>query len=492
MLLLLFFYLVLLLKPITLTTSDLGRHLTNGKILSNNLEILSTNFYSYTNPSYPFVNHHWLSGILFYNIEQLFGFTGLSIFFGVISLLTLYLFFDSAKRISNIWVVITLLIFSLPVIVSRTEIRPEIFSYLLAAIFFWLLTMVQKNRFNYWFLYLLPVLELIWVNTHILFPLGILLVFVFLITKIIEIRSFQKIDTQSKHLFIVFVTCLFITLCNPHGLEGALYPLHIFNNYGYELAENQSLFKVDSIGEFTPSFFFKVLLTFLITSYIFAFFKTPKNKLLSLVPFLILGVIVSILGISAIRNFSLFGYFAFVLTAINLKNLETIKLFRSKLVGVFIGTTLVLYLLHFITSSDFRLGIGIDNTDYKAATFFLENNIPGPIFNNYDIGGYLIYYLYPTEKVFVDNRPEAYPQSFFKKVYIPMQTGSKWNEYERLYKFNAIFFSQTDLSAWGRHFIMLRKHDAKWALVYEDQNALIFVKRNKQNESIIQKFDQKI
>jgi len=53
--------------------------------------------------------------------------------------------------------------------------------------------------------------------------------------------------------------------------------------------------------------------------------------------------------------------------------------------------------------------------------FFKENNLQGPIFNNYDIGGYLIFNLFPQEKVFVDNRPETYSSEFFQEDYIPMQ-----------------------------------------------------------------------
>ena len=63
-----------------------------------------------------------------------------------------------------------------------------------------------------------------------------------------------------------------------------------------------------------------------------------------------------------------------------------------------------------------------------AADFYKTNKIQGPIFNNYDIGGYLIFHLYP-EKIFVDNRPEAYPTSFFQDVYIPMQENNDiWKE----------------------------------------------------------------
>ena len=71
----------------------------------------------------------------------------------------------------------------------------------------------------------------------------------------------------------------------------------------------------------------------------------------------------------------------------------------------------------FLSSHWQEKGIGLAKDDQKAAEFFKKENIQGPIFNNYDIGGYLIYYLYPGQKVFVDNRPEVYPKEFLQNVH---------------------------------------------------------------------------
>lgn len=51
------------LEKINLTTADLGRHLKNGEmVLNGEWGILTTNFYSYTEPGFPVVNHHWGGG----------------------------------------------------------------------------------------------------------------------------------------------------------------------------------------------------------------------------------------------------------------------------------------------------------------------------------------------------------------------------------------------------------------------------------------------
>ena len=114
-------------------------------------------------------------------------------------------------------------------------------------------------------------------------------------------------------------------------------------------------------------------------------------------------------------------------------------------------------------------------------------NLRGPIFNNYDIGGYLIFYLYPRNQVFVDNRPEAYPADFFQNTYIPIQEDdTRWHEEARKNGFNAIFFSHRDVTPWGQTFLKNRLEDPDWAVAYLDEYSIIFVGRDSVNSGIIE------
>ena len=135
-------------------------------------------------------------------------------------------------------------------------------------------------------------------------------------------------------------------------------------------------------------------------------------------------------------------------------------------------------------------GIGILPNSLKAANFFTGNNIQGPIFNDFDIGGYLIYALFPRERPFVDNRPEAYPASAFQEIFLPMQVSPDlWQKQEEKYRFNAIIFSLDDRAPWPLPFIVARLNDSTWAPVFADKSVIIFLKRNERNRSVIQKFE---
>jgi hypothetical protein len=135
-------------------------------------------------------------------------------------------------------------------------------------------------------------------------------------------------------------------------------------------------------------------------------------------------------------------------------------------------------------------GLGLRGGDSAAADFIRASGLDGPIFNDYDIGGYLIFHLFPRERVFVDNRPEAYSGGFFEKVYVPMQEDDRvWSEQLRRFDFNAIVFSWHDVTPWGQAFLIRRVQDPAWAPVFVDDRVLVLARRNEKNRALIARFE---
>ncbi len=493
-----FFYLVIM--PINLHTADLGRHIKNGELFVTQGIIPSTNLYSYTFPNLPFINHHWGTGVLFYLIYQFFGFSGLSIFFALLSVITFLLFLHLALKYSNLYTTLLVAALTIPLASSRTEIRPEVFSYLFISAFFWLLFNYNQGNLKHKWLWAIPLIELLWVNIHIYFPFGLLLLAIFGLEKLVQ-TLFQKSKqntSQLQWLILVGVISGGVTLINPNGLTGVLYPFHIFDNYGYKVLENQSVSELDRLIAYPPTPFFKSLAVLLGLSWIAAFLSFNGKKWLSSgsISLFLITIIFTIMSFNAVRNYSLFAQFALSIIAINLKNLTFSKLkidqgsaylfYPILLICAFLSTL-------FISPNYWEKRpagqIGTYPQSDQAVRFFLDNNLNGPIFNNYDNGGLLIFSLYPKEKVFVDNRPEAYPSDFFQKTYIPMQLDSKvWEVESQKYNFNTIFFYRRDLTNWGQNFLIERIKDKNWAPIYVDNFEIIFLKVNDQNAELIKKF----
>src|SRR3989344_4239341 len=90
---------------INLPTADIGRHIMNGKIFLQSAEygvskadILYTNFFSYTHPDFPFINHHWLSGVGSYLLYSIVGFGGLSFIYFLLILGALILALSALRK----------------------------------------------------------------------------------------------------------------------------------------------------------------------------------------------------------------------------------------------------------------------------------------------------------------------------------------------------------------------------------------------------------
>ncbi len=357
----------------------------------------------------------------------------------------------------------------IPILFERTDVRPEFFSFLFLSLFIVILYKFREKFTR--LIFLLPFIELLWVNMHIYFPIGIVLLVFFIIDGVFKNRSFNSRYTGIS--LIVLLGCILVTLLNPNGLSGALYPFSVLQHYGYSIEENQNIFFLWSIIHKQSILFFFISAPILFTSLLLNFKRVlPVDWLIS--------IFFTILAILSIRNFPLFVLATFIPFV---KSLSAIKLFLPK----HFKTVFVILLLGFTIFEAqqiyVRKGFGFGSTMQNekgakdAVDFFLKTNLRGPIFNNFDIGSYLDYALYPKEKVFVDGRPEAYPASFFKDNYIPMQLDeNKLEQESQKYNFNTIFFSHTDQTPWAEKFIKQITQNKKWNIVYIDDYVVILTK----------------
>jgi hypothetical protein len=151
--------------------------------------------------NFPFVNHHWGSGIIFYLVHRTFGFSGLSLLLVVINLAIAGVAIDLIRRYGKWeWGLLSGIIF-LPLIVYRAEIRPEIFSSLLWLVFLWVLWRWRQGEIgNKWLVGLIG-LQWLWVNLHIYFIFDLMYIAILGIALFCGMRmvvSFGKEEEFSK------------------------------------------------------------------------------------------------------------------------------------------------------------------------------------------------------------------------------------------------------------------------------------------------------
>jgi hypothetical protein len=509
------------LQQTNLQASDLGRHLTNGREVlsaSNFLsaDVLSRNYYSYTHPEFEVTNHHWFFGVLAYWGYQLVGFPGLTVINALIAASAIGLVVSLAwLRTRSLSATLLSSFLLLPFATYRTEIRPETVSLLCVAVFYFVLDRYFANRISARWLLLLVPLQMIWVNIHIFFIFGIAFVGLYFLLAIL--RSLQTKTHPLRaivHLTLLGAGLLASVTVSPFGWRNLLTPLTILDEYGYSIVENQSTFFLLRVLPSPEHYYFVLLLLFLgvLTGSFFIgwlranqvqqLLKLPLSTWFQRLPLQSIGdVILSlcflISAASMVRIYSFFGLvfipiLAGLLTPVVADSgAKVTRLLKNTTALMFISPLGFLILVGIFSSGIFTpqlatFGLGLLPGSNLAAEFYRQVKLSGPVFNNYDIGGYLIYHLYPTEKVFTDNRPEAYPAVFIANDYIaPQEEMSRWQELDERWNFNSIFFYRHDLTPWAQNFMIERVQDDEWAPVYVDHLAIIFVKKIPQNQAII-------
>lgn len=505
--LLLSFVLIIFCQKTELSGSDLGRHIQNGKMVFSHPELLYTNFYSYTEPGNRFVNHHWFSGVIYNIVYQIGGFKLLSVFNILLALLIFSLYFYKALKKSNFY---SAAILSLPVIYllsERVEVRPEMFSYLFFIIT-WLI--LEAKNWTYKKKYIsLFFLFVLWANMHIYFFLGLALVFFYVFNCLIKRRLWQNIRTRdwrgifkkSKKEIILFGILIIASVATPNHIKGLLYPFNIFKEYGYEIAENKSVFFLENLILNYNYLIYKLLLVTLVISLLANYLFLKKKDYLQL----FLGLTIIVISLPISRNISFFALVSLVVVSPILYDSAILLIaklksrgFNSKNIHFYTALSvyaviIVISCLLFAFSLPWRyrflskdLGLGLTDGSLQVYEYFKDNDLKGPIFNNYDTGSAIIFGLNGKEKVFVDNRPEAYTVSFFQDIYKPMQLNElRFESQLEKYGFNTIIFSHTDSTPWGKTFVRSILANEDWELVYFDRYYLVLIRKEAYGEEYL-------
>ncbi len=462
--------LAILAQPNRAIEDDLGRHIKLGEIIWQTKSVPYTNLFSYTHPDFPFVNHHWLSEVILYFLAETGGLLATTIAKIVLMLGALAVTFFSAKRLGGTIPALISLSAFLPLIGERNSERPEVFAFFLFALLFFILFASRISTGKK--MVAAPLIILLWTNLHISFVYGIFLIGAW------ALRLIKK-SWRSKSALPVIATLLLAlaaTLINPNGLTGALYPLTVFSNFGYQVTENLDPITLFGIlpDPFIPYFLFLTPVSLAIIAW--AVMRKSGFSFLYAV-----FLIFALLGFIKIRNFPYVIFTGIPAISLALNNvwettLEKIKNLKATIAGALAIANLSISGMAIAVAPP---NLSIVESGKAGIDFFLKNNLPGNIFNNFDTGGYLDYRLYPAYKTFVDNRPEAFPKEFFA-AYVALQKDPEIRENVfREYGINSIIFSRTDATSWARTFLSRIRIDPNWETAYLDDYLVILVRKIK-------------
>lgn len=425
---------------------DLGWHLRCGQTILERQGFCSQNQFSSFMADYYWTNHYWLYQAVLFFIWKKFGLWGLSIFNAII-VTTIFFIFNliiKGYHLEKKLAIILTLIFNWSVF--SFGIRSQLLGILY---FTFVFLLVFKEKFIY-----LPLIFLLWANTHGSVILGLVFLFLF------SLNNLRLVPIS----FFSFLT----TLINPFGLR-------IFEE-AYRHFNTAHLEKL--IAEWVPPHPLKQVVVLL--GGFFLVFISNKTFLPLIISF-------SFLSLKARRNLPFFFILFFVLLFKNQsfkkwlspwlkkKSLRKDLLLFASLVILFFGLFVRLPQTLKINSS-WQNYCQASNLTYplEAINFLKNQPEKGNLFNRYEWGGFLVWQL-PEYKVFVDGRMPAWSTPSGKSPYTiyleTLQTQPGWQKTLNEYDINWILISPKTFMD-----LKLRPDPSHfgWQEVYRDKISVVY------------------
>ena len=490
------------LAPRLLGDASVGWHIRNGERMLRTHSITRVDPFSVTMGGQTWYAWEWLYDAKIAGIHHWMGLNGVVFFTAVIIALTFALTLHLClRRGADLPVAALLLALSLGVSMIHLFARPHVLSWLFTVIWFQLLDSSESANLaasprRLWYL---PALMLLWVNVHGGFVLGFALLGLYLLSAAIRYyrsrdgEESRSLAQRSKTLGIVTVASLAASLINPYGYE-----LHV---HVYRYLTSRWL--MNHIDEFlSPNFHgvaqqcFVAILLITIVALAAAHNKPSLSRVLVLllatysglyaarslpVSSLLFTLIVAPLWTQALtdarenENLSL-RLRAFVsrwqeFTG-RVRNVELG--FRGHLwpaAAVFLGVLVCAHQGRLGTTQWMHAHFDPKHIPVQATDTIVERGIREPIFAPDSWGGYLIYRLYPENRVFVDDRHDFYGVDFLRDYLKAIRLTPDWDKF-----LNEKHVNWALLPA-GSALANMLEETAQWNVVYRDGSAVLLERK---------------
>ncbi|MFO0903618.1 MAG: hypothetical protein U0939_11495 [Pirellulales bacterium] len=237
-----------------LSDFDIWWHLRAGQLILERGVVPTLDWFTYTNSDRPWIDLHWGFQVLAAWIYGRFGADGLVAAKAAAIATAAGIAWSAAGRATPSWVRVLLWIPGLMAIYGRGYERPEVLSLIFLAA--WLWVTVDLDRRMRW-TPLLVLVQVLWVNCHSLFVLGLVVGGAALGDQALRgwmqrrgglERAGLAPLTHGRSVWFgvaLAVLCVAAGLLNPYGLQGLLFPEVVYRKFTVEQA-----FYAARIGEF--------------------------------------------------------------------------------------------------------------------------------------------------------------------------------------------------------------------------------------------------
>jgi hypothetical protein len=469
---------------------DFWWHLKIGEIITETESIPRTDMFSYTVDGTTFVLQNWLTEILYYLLYRIGGLELLIVANTLIlvgALIPIYhLCWDSLRQVRPTVLTVSFAVLALAGVYSN--VRPQTVSFLFFAIFYWILLRYSRKQPS--FLWVLPLLMVLWVNLHGAFVLGLGMILLFFLSEgVRRMMLGERPDTlsagQLKILLLIFILTGIASLANPEIYGVYEYVLTVIKDPGSQIYVTE--WQPPKIKEFSGvmCFYLPFILSMLVLLY--------SGKRLNLTE-LLLYVGFAAFAVSSLRNGIWFSLIVGPIVAKQLAHITAGQRYQNNFLTRFLSDqtskrsltrlnwiVATIMLIGCITSTPWlqpRLtGQPLWEPDTPVGVFdFIEQErITGRIFHPQSYGDYLVWRLWPEQQSFLDGRVHIFGGPLVQD-YLGILADRCWQERLEDYDIRYLLLSVEDESSWQLQKAALASPD--WELVYQDDLSFLIRKKS--------------
>jgi hypothetical protein len=452
--------------------SDTWWHLRTGQWIVDHRAVPAVDSFSLTRSGSAWYYPAWISEILMLEVFSIAGLTGLNLLFGALIVLSFVIIFLTMRGDPYLRALVLVLA------AGASEIywsaRPQIFTFLFTACFFYCLREFLQGRKN--LLWILPILMVVWVNTHPGFAVGFILILLAMVGEGLKFLSSREARSPEARRRLGWISgtglaCLLASGINPSGWKIISYP---FQTVSIQFLQNY-------IQEWqSPNFHSLNAQLFLILFFLAWAVIAFSPKKFEPGDFCLLAVI-SYMGFLAWRNTYLLSV---VGPALILDYGQPILEARfpgwapdhavSRAMGivnsaVLAVATVVLAAAVVANNTPASLAATVRREAPVDAVEYLSKNPDwGNMLNSYNWGSYLLWNL-PSYPVFVDGRTDLYGDEILNQYLRAENTRAGW---------------QDVLAAWDIRVVLLEPSAPVvqvlilqgWTVKYQDAQAVILLR----------------
>lgn len=354
--------------------------------------------------------------------------------------------------------------------------RPQLLSFLFAALFFAVLDRVEhapvESRHQRW-LWVLPVITVLWANSHGGVLLGVALLGLWSGLKLLDARCLRQ---EKIRWCVATLIVVLASLATPNGLQTYLYLLNLEGSVlQSRTSEYVSAFQLYTLGHVWPQLWVAVYYL-LAAGAVLMLARQRRWIALALVLFL------AAISVSSFRYFIFFVIIAAPYVASGLQGFVTNqRLINSRSMTIAHGLLMALLLGLLVTgvvqNKVFRGGVLEQKYPVAMADFVASKGLHGRSFNNMEWGGYLLWRLSPQVKMYIDGR-------MLDQTRFPPYTHILWATPQGIQMFEREDFQLVIMPHHGRYdpqrykLIDYLRTRPEWRLVYADAKGVVFTRED--------------